>query len=90
MKYRLFSKNPALSRQYLSLSRNQDDEKGFSYFQNDTAAIKLSAWVVLSAERVIIASFRTVSHLVVLCFMLSSGSTFPERIGKMLAKLLSI
>lgn len=89
MKYRILLKNSALSRWYPRLSRSQDDGKGFSYFQNETAVIKLSALAVLSAERIIIASLHMVSRLAVLGITLSAGSTFPEKMGKVLSNLLS-
>ncbi|PYD85725.1 hypothetical protein DNF23_47270 [Pseudomonas syringae pv. pisi] len=86
---KIFSKGRSSTSSF-PLKKSPDDANGFSYFKDDTAAIKLFAWIILSAEHVMIAGLRTVSHVAVLGFAVFAGRNYSEGIKTMLAKLLSL
>jgi hypothetical protein len=89
MKYGCVFGNAGSPRSPAAPQKSRDVVNGFSYFKNESAGIKLFAWIILSAEHVIIAGLRTVSHLAILGFSVIAGSNYSEEIQKVIGRLLS-
>jgi hypothetical protein len=89
MKLSCIFNNPTSTGSPSCSRESRDAANGFSYFKNESAGIKLFAWIILCAEHVIIAGLRTTSRLAILGFTVFAGSDHFEEIQRVIARLLS-